>query len=187
MNRYCILDTNVIHVLHNLRELKIDDAKINGYNIVINSDRYDNFYEHGLKCVCCGLEATYAAIEKEQNAKHYHINFYGIDADGKEIQLTRDHIYPRAIGGFDIVKNYQTLCERCNKKKKDKTEMTIEEAVEKGYTSYEYATLMQEIKKRKEENICLTRQLNDNKRLITELTQKALPLKQGKIDKREYF
>lgn len=186
MNRYCLLDVNIIDTLHNLKQIGVNDAKINGYNIIIDSDRYDNFYEHGLKCQCCGLEASYAAIEKQAKAKHYHINFYGI-SEGKEIQLTRDHIYPKALGGFDILENYQTLCEKCNAKKKDKTEITLFEAIKKGYTSYEYGSLMQQINQKKEENLSLMNQLKENRRLITELTQKKILFKQRKIDKREYF
>lgn len=186
MNRYCTLDTNIINTLHMLKEAKIDEAKINGYNVVVDSDRYDNFYAHGLKCAECGLEATHAAIEKEKNAKHYHINFYGIRNE-KEVQLTKDHIYPRAMGGFDILENYQVLCEACNSRKKDHTDLTIMEAVAKGYTSYEYALLMQEIKEKKKVNAQLARQLDKQRKLVVQLGLQAAELRKGKQNKKEFF
>ena len=94
-----------------------------------------------------GKEATFAAIEKSYTSKgKYHINFYAIDEEtGKEVVMTRDHIYPRILGGFDDVCNYQTLCEKCNGNKRDKTDLSLDEAVAAGYTSYERAAAATQI------------------------------------------
>ena len=101
MKRYCVLDLSVLNTIEKLRKAKIDEAKINDYLIMVNSDRYDNFIAHGLKCTKCGLEAQFAAVEKEPKAKYYYINFYVVRAtDNKELVLTKDHIYPRALGGL---------------------------------------------------------------------------------------
>ena len=35
------------------------------------------------------------------------------------------------------MENYQTLCSSCNGKKNNKTDISIEEAIEKGYTTKE--------------------------------------------------
>ena len=35
--------------------------------------------------------------------------------------MTKDHVIPKAKGGVDRLRNYQTLCFDCNKKKADKT------------------------------------------------------------------
>ena len=112
---------------------------IQGYPIWTDTDRYESLYVHGCKCAKCGLEASFAAIEKETYSKDkFHINIYGTrKEDGKHILLTKDHIYPRAMGGLDIMENYQTLCSSCNGKKSNKTDISIEEAIEKGYTTKE--------------------------------------------------
>ena len=33
--------------------------------------------------------------------------------------MTKDHIIPRSKGGPDCIENFQTMCEECNKKKRD--------------------------------------------------------------------
>ena len=112
---------------------------IQGYPIWTDTDRYESLYVHGCKCAKCGLEASFAAIEKETSSKDkFHINIYGTrKSDGKHIQMTKDHIFPRAMGGMDIIENYQTLCESCNSKKKDNSNMSPQEAIERGLTTQE--------------------------------------------------
>lgn len=72
---------------------------IQGYPIWTDTDRYESLYIHGCKCAKCGLEASFAAIEKNTDSKDkFHINIYGTrKSDGKHIQLTKDHIYPRCL------------------------------------------------------------------------------------------
>jgi len=92
------------------------------------SDRYKAFAAKGCKCVVCGLEGTYFAKEKsrssvKQEHKGYHFNLYGIDAEGKEVLITKDHIVPVSKGGGHYLDNYQTMCYNCNMKKGDKLEV----------------------------------------------------------------
>ena len=102
-----------------------------------NSERYENFYYHGCKCIKCGVKAEFAALEKDVCSKDkYHINLYAI-VNGQERLLTKDHIYPRSKGGYDALVNYQVLCSKCNSSKGNKTELTPEVALERGYTSLE--------------------------------------------------
>ena len=112
---------------------------IQGYPIWTDTDRYESLYIHGCKCAKCGLEASFAAIEKETSSKDkFHINVYGTrKSDGKHIVLTKDHIYPRSMGGLDIMENYQTLCASCNHNKNNKAEISVEEAIKKGLTTQE--------------------------------------------------
>ena len=58
---------------------------IQGYPIWTDTDRYESLYVHGCKCAKCGLEASFAAIEKETSSKDkFHINVYGTrKSDGK--------------------------------------------------------------------------------------------------------
>lgn len=121
---------------------ELERVMLRGYKIVVDTDRYENLYYHGLKCAHCGLEAEFAAIEKNIHSKDkFHLNVYGVDKNGKEIMLTKDHIFPRASGGLDILDNYQVLCEKCNSCKGDKTDLTVDEAVEKGLTTPKVAAI----------------------------------------------
>lgn len=90
---------------------------INGVEVKISSQRYLLFKENK-RCVVCGLEGKFLAIEKsEPEIKKYHINMYGINENGDEILMTKDHIIPRSKGGKDIHSNYQTMCRVCNSNK----------------------------------------------------------------------
>lgn len=149
--RVCVVSRDVVKVLHNLVG-KVEQFKLNEYLVKTYSDRYENFYYNGFVCASCGLEATYGAIEKNTNGNRllYHVNFYGTDDREKEVLFTKDHIYPRSLGGFNNINNYQPMCERCNHKKQSVTNLTPEEAVSKGYTSYERIELFNTYKKEQE-------------------------------------
>ena len=70
----------------------------------------------GMKCVCCGLEATFFAVEQSPGQDSYHLNLYGV-RDGEEILFTHDHKLARALGGADDLSNSQLMCSPCNGKK----------------------------------------------------------------------
>lgn len=61
------------------------------------SKRYDVMKRDGFQCVLCG-------------------------ASGKDAQLEIDHILPVSAGGSNMQSNLQTLCFKCNRGKRDKTE-----------------------------------------------------------------
>ena len=126
---------------------------IQGYPIWTDTDRYESLYVHGCKCAKCGLEASFAAIEKETSSKDkFHINVYGTrKSDGKHIVLTKDHIYPRSMGGLDIMENYQTLCASCNCNKNNEAEISVGEAIEKGLTTREIQNKLVILKKKEVE------------------------------------
>lgn len=93
-------------------------AIINGVQVNLTSQRLILF-EKNNKCVDCGLVGTYLALEKTNEIdKSYHLNLYGI-RDGEEILMTKDHIFPKSLGGSNKLKNYQTMCCVCNMKKGD--------------------------------------------------------------------
>lgn len=161
---------NLINALHQLQGIS-KRIQIGEFSIDATSDRYENFYYHGWKCAECGLEATFAAIEKHPKDKGYHINLYGFNENGREIMLTRDHIYPKSLGGLNAMSNSQTLCACCNQKKLDTTELSIEEAVANGYTTYELATHSHQLKEDKRILASLTEQVEELKKKINRDTQ----------------
>lgn len=84
--------------------------------------RYDNFFLHGTDCVSCGLKGQYFWLEKnnDQKTKTWHFNLYGVDENGCEVQMTKDHIVPKSCGGENHIDNYQPMCCRCNLAKGNK-------------------------------------------------------------------
>ena len=91
--------------------------KIKVCNMLIikgNSQRFQTFFTKGLKCVSCGIEGKYFAKEKTKGDKRYHLNLYAIDGNGKEVLMTKDHIFPHNKGGKNNISNYQTMCVKCN-------------------------------------------------------------------------
>jgi len=76
-------------------------------------------YTNILKCSCCGIEATYFAVEsfKRGNQKSCHINLYGLDSDGDEVLFTHDHTLARSLGGADNLSNTTVMCSPCNSRK----------------------------------------------------------------------
>lgn len=93
-----------------------------GITVKMDSQRYQVFFKCGTECVSCGLKGRYFWLEqdKSQTGTAYHFNLYGIDADGNEVMLTKDHIIPKSKGGTSSIENYQTMCDRCNEKKSNK-------------------------------------------------------------------
>lgn len=106
-------------------------VKIGKYKLKSKDDRYLNFIENGFRCNKCGITGKYANLECNSRIGN-HLNVYGIDGSGKEVLLTKDHIYPKSKGGLDDIRNYQVLCERCNNKKSDISPITLVDALKSG-------------------------------------------------------
>ena len=95
------------------------DCRVDFDGDLINmaSDRYKVFKKKGIKCAECGIEGNRFFKERNIQAKYYHFNLYHIDENGKEMLMTKDHIFPKSLGGEDVMGNYQTMCQECNYKK----------------------------------------------------------------------
>lgn len=98
-----------------------------GKRVKMGSQRYELFKHKGTKCVKCGLEGVFFALEKDRKNKEnindrYHFNLYGFNENMKEVMLTKDHIVPRSKGGKNELGNYQTMCTKCNWDKGNKDE-----------------------------------------------------------------
>jgi len=75
--------------------------------------RFKLFKKLGFRCVCCGIEAT--TMIKFHNNKTNTIQWSICSDDG--IELTIDHIAPKARGGKNSIDNYQSMCQICNSNK----------------------------------------------------------------------
>jgi len=116
-----------IHSIDEIRELTKDvlfekfkqNAKVelDGDLIKGNSKRYQLFFTKGMKCVSCGIEGKYFAKERTEGDISYHLNLYGIDNNGNEVLMTKDHIIPTSKGGKNKLENFQTMCVCCNQEK----------------------------------------------------------------------
>ena len=189
LKRYKLLDFDKLEDTLKLlvKAQPLGRVLIHGYPIWTDTDRYENLLVHGCKCAKCGLEASFAAIEKDITSKDkFHINVYGTrKSDGKHIQMTKDHIYPRALGGLDIIENYQTLCESCNSNKNNTTDMSVEEAIEKGLTTQEIQDKLV-ILREKEEEMNKRKAWFDEARRDWANTQREFHELLPKRDKREF-
>jgi len=93
-----------------------------GNEVKMTSERYILFKTKGVVCVCCGIVGTKFHLEKNtKNVLTYHFNLYGVNENGQEIMITKDHIVPKSKGGKNKISNYQPMCIICNAKKGNKT------------------------------------------------------------------
>ena len=96
--------------------IKSDSIEFNGYQIYKDSWRYRTFYQKGVRCACCGRIGTYFKLKADsKNIERAHFNLFSEDGT----LMTKDHIIPKSKGGPDCIENFQTMCEECNKKKRD--------------------------------------------------------------------
>lgn len=74
------------------------------------------FFEMGVDCAKCGLEAKFFALEKWADGS-YHLDLYGVDDAGDDVLMTIDHVHAKSKGGPDHLDNYAPLCKCCNELK----------------------------------------------------------------------
>lgn len=87
--------------------------------IYMDSDRYWCFKQKGIHCYECGIEGRFFAKERMKTKvvpkpERFHFNLYGVDENGEEVLMTKDHVLPVAQGGPNHISNYRTMCSRCN-------------------------------------------------------------------------
>jgi len=112
---------------------------IQGYLIKVGSLRLRTFKELSCDCVQCGRKGTHFRLQGNED-NNPHMGLWSDD----NIEMTKDHIIPKSFGGYDSIKNMQTMCARCNNNKGHKF---TEEDFIKGVGSLSY----EEAIKRKEE------------------------------------
>lgn len=84
--------------------------------ITVGSDRLRMFKLKGVKCVAkCGRTGVVWRLEANGSNKP-HLNLYAQDGS----LMTKDHIFPKSLGGKDVLENYQPMCDVCNMRKGSK-------------------------------------------------------------------
>ena len=89
------------------------DIIIDGYKVRCRSLRYMTFYQKGVRCACCGRMGTHFKLDGDEGTNRRHFNLYCDDG----MLMTKDHIYPKSLGGLDRISNLQPMCAECNSKK----------------------------------------------------------------------
>lgn len=117
----------ILHQLNTARENNVPVLKFKGVMVKSSSLRY-RLFEQNLRCVKCGVKGAFLALEKSasQDCRYWHFNLYGIDENGNEVMLTKDHIMPKSKGGKDRLENMQTMCSYCNSVKGNKETIKYE-------------------------------------------------------------
>lgn len=88
---------------------------IKDFYVNVQSIRLRTFLNTGVECPCCGLKASFFAVERSKGTLGgYHLNLYGIDENNNEVLFTHDHVLARGLGGEDTQKNTHTMCGPCN-------------------------------------------------------------------------
>ena len=96
--------------------IKSESVEVDGYLVYKDSWRYRTFYQKGLKCSCCNRVGTYFKLNTDSKSlERAHFNLFAEDGT----LMTKDRIVPKCKGGADCIENFQTMCEECNKKKKN--------------------------------------------------------------------
>lgn len=90
-------------------------AQFCGHTVKTKGLRLRTFAEDGVVCSACKLKANYFAVEN--NSSGWHLNLWGVNAEGREILFTHDHTVARCLGGEDKRSNTTTMCSPCNNAK----------------------------------------------------------------------
>lgn len=86
-----------------------------------------------MKCWHCGVEADRFILKHHKNdqAKPPVLELFA--HTGKSlVMMTRDHIVPVSLGGFNDVENLRPGCERCNNKRKNTMSVEDQEFMNKN-------------------------------------------------------
>lgn len=99
-----------------------------GLAVRLTTHTINTFVEKGCKCVKCGLEGSYFALERHPNAigigRRFRLYLYGVNELGEEVTMTRDHILPKSLGGKNSIDNHDPMCVICNRNKSNYVEET---------------------------------------------------------------
>jgi len=115
---------NLVAARYRRRGIERLFISVNGFPVPIKtvSQRYQLF-KSKCRCVKCGRVGSMMSMDTDVHASRitFHFNLYCIER-GRAILMTKDHIMPKSKGGRNQMKNYQTMCEYCNRRKADRIE-----------------------------------------------------------------
>jgi len=87
---------------------------LDGDEVGVTSVRLQVF-KRSCVCVECGREGVFFRKEKHHvRDARWHLNFYAVDPDGRQVLMTKDHIIRVREGGGNDLSNLRTMCEPCN-------------------------------------------------------------------------
>ena len=142
-----------------LKHYTKEQIKINfdGHLVNMSSKRYELFKNKGCICSECGREGRFFLLQKSNSSSRNNTYHFGLWSEDL-VQMTKDHIVPKSLGGTNTLENFKTMCEICNSKKgntctdKDLIEGKIKEGILisstlKNINSKEYKILKDKIYK----------------------------------------
>lgn len=86
-------------------------------DVKLNSQRM-KLLKRVQNCEVCQVQASHFWLEKN-GCYTPHFNLYTKNHQDQEVMLTMDHILPKSKGGATTQNNLQTLCQDCNRAKKN--------------------------------------------------------------------
>jgi 5-methylcytosine-specific restriction endonuclease McrA len=106
---------SVLTIQDGLDAIRSETLVLQSIAINLKKDRYKCFLHNGISCSGCNKVASFFAVEKVESKSYsgYSLNLYSDDGS----YFTKDHIFPKSLGGADSMDNYQTMCWKCNAKK----------------------------------------------------------------------
>lgn len=123
-----IFDLNTVFdiLVHTTGKNGKKKAYINNEKIKVSSLRLTTFKEKGVKCHSCERVGSHFRLQMTDMATTFHLALWSEDG----VEMTKDHIVPKSLGGYDHLNNMQTMCEECNR---DKRNTVTTEDYERGY------------------------------------------------------
>lgn len=129
LDRCKVLSVDVVMPMLTGETIKADErTEIEGVKAHVSGLRLTTFKLKGLKCVTCGIEGSFFALERSfekspsvgRYVDSYHLNLYAMKEESGEtveVLMTHDHILARGLCGEDTLENCQTMCSPCNSEK----------------------------------------------------------------------
>jgi len=99
----------------------------------MNSNCYLMFAIKGLTCVKCGVTADHFKKVWGNPNDNPHFTPFGVDEEGNEFMMTRDHIIPKTVWKDNSVENSQPMCSACNEEKDANYDDKLKELAEQKY------------------------------------------------------
>lgn len=91
--------------------------ELDGKKVRINTRTLKCFRYKGTTCASCGREGVFFKLVRYKELDYYHPWLFARHEKHGIVLMTKDHIYPKSLGGTDGFENLQVMCATCNSKK----------------------------------------------------------------------